>query len=110
MHGAVRGDCEEGVAPVGGQRARWHDPDANLRDAGGAAAHGVAGGDLEAVSGDVVPGEVAASVEGDAAGEAGDEQLGGRGRRVGSARVGWLVDGDSVPADVDGEAVRAEVP
>jgi hypothetical protein len=53
--------------------------------------------------------EVPAGIEGDAGGEAGDKELGGRGGRILTAHVDRLVDPERVAADLDVEAVAASM-
>jgi hypothetical protein len=72
-------------------------------------AHLEAGVDAESVGGEAVSGEVAPGVEGDAGGEARDQQLGGGRGGVLPAGVGGLVDRQGVAAHRDGEAIASLV-
>ena len=68
-------------------------------------AHLEAGVDAEPVGGEAVSGEVAPGVEGDAGGEARDQQLGGGRGGVLAAGVCRLVDRQGVASHRDAEAI-----
>jgi hypothetical protein len=110
VHGASRGDREERVEPFGRQCGRRRDADVDPLDTRRTATDVEGRLDHEPGRVDVVPGTVPPGVVGHAAGQAGDEQLGGRRSTVVATRVRRLVGGDAVAANLRREAVAARVP
>ena len=110
VHGAMRGHREERVAAFRGQFGGRSDDDADLAHPGWPAAELVAHRHRQSLRRELVPGGVAAGVEGDTAGQACDEQLGRCRRGIGATRLDGLVDKHGMAAHVNGEPVAVQVP
>ena len=109
VYRAVSCDGQERVAPYGRKIVGQPDGDVDSAHLGGLVRELERGVDDEAGGVEVVPVQVAPSVEGDARGQRCDEELGRCRRSVLAAGVDRFIDRQDVVADSDAEPVTRSV-